>query len=100
MEKVDIIKDVEFFKRLKELGIVKQDKPVKNLCKFLCIDDNYQNSLMAKKLFKAFKDFSDSYFLTLLGFKKVKIPVQFEKGNSTKQLPKPMAPELNQQSLN
>jgi len=50
IEKVDILKDIEFFKKLKELGIVKNDKPKKNICKFLCIDDNYQASLMNKKL--------------------------------------------------
>ena len=50
MEKVDIFRDLDFFKFLKELGIIKKDTPSKNLCKFLCIDDNYQNSLMVKKL--------------------------------------------------
>lgn len=50
VEKVDILKDVEFFKKLKELGIIKNDKPKKNMCKFLCIDDNYQSSLMYRKL--------------------------------------------------
>lgn len=60
IEKVDILKDIEFFKKLKELGIVKSDKPKKNMCKFLCIDDNYQASLMYKKLQKALKDFSAS----------------------------------------
>jgi hypothetical protein len=53
-DKVDIVKDVEFFRKLKEAGIVKKDKPKKNLCKFLCIDEkNYVNLLMLKKIIRA-----------------------------------------------
>jgi hypothetical protein len=57
-DKVEIIKDTEFFKKLKEAGVVKKDKPKKNLCKFLCIDENnYLNLLMLKKIVKAIQEF-------------------------------------------
>jgi glutamine cyclotransferase len=53
-DKVDIIKDTEFFKKLKEIGVVKNEKPKKNLNKFLCIDEsNYVNLLMIKKISRA-----------------------------------------------
>lgn len=66
-EKIEIIKDVDFFKTLKALGLVKTEQPKKNLCKFLCIDENYLSQLMFKKLTKALKDFSESLSLTLIG---------------------------------
>ena len=57
-DKVDIIKDVQFFNKLKEVGVVKKEKPNKNLCKFLCIDENsYVNLLMVKKITRAIQDF-------------------------------------------
>ena len=57
-DKVDIIKDVQFFNKLKEVGVVKKEKPKKNLCKFLCIDENsYVNLLMVKKITRAIQDF-------------------------------------------
>ena len=57
-DKVEIIKDVEFFKRLQEVGITKNSKTRKNLCKFLTIDEaNYLNLLMVKKIGRAILDF-------------------------------------------
>ena len=57
-DKVDIIKDAHFFNKLKEAGVVKKEKPKKNLCKFLCIDENnYVNLLMLKKIIRALQDF-------------------------------------------
>jgi hypothetical protein len=38
-EKIEIIKDVDFFKKLHSIGIIKKDKTKKNICKFLCIDE-------------------------------------------------------------
>ncbi len=57
-DKVDIIKDVDFFQKLHQIGVIKKDKPKKNLCKFLCIDENnYVNLLMVKKILRALQDF-------------------------------------------
>jgi hypothetical protein len=57
-DKVDIVKDTEFYKKLHEIGVVKKDKPKKNLSKFLCIDENnYVNLLMLKKISRAIQDF-------------------------------------------
>ena len=73
-ESVSIIKSDAFFARLKALGIVKKGDVKKNLCKFLCIDENYLSSLMFKKLQRTLKDFKASMSLTLVGCKKLKLP--------------------------
>jgi hypothetical protein len=73
-ESVSIMKSDAFFARLKALGIVKKADVKKNLCMFLCIDENYLSSLMFKKLQRTLKDFKASMSLTLVGCKKLNLP--------------------------
>lgn len=52
-DKVDIMKDTEFFKMLADAYILRRDQLNMNLCAFLCIDETYVHTLMYKKLKRA-----------------------------------------------
>ena len=71
-ENVEILNADDFFKKLKELKVVKSDSVKANLSRILCIDESYLHSLMFKKLVRVIKDFRSSQSLTCIGTSKLK----------------------------
>ena len=71
-QQVQIIDAPDFFGLLKKLQVVKTPAVKKNLCKFLCIDEAYIESLMFKKIVKALKDIEGSKSLSFIGTRKKK----------------------------
>jgi len=56
--KVDMINSADFFETLTKIGISMEEKEHDNLKKFLCIDPEYMDKLMIKKLKRAIEEFA------------------------------------------
>ena len=71
-EQVEIVKARSLFEKLYEVRIVKDPEIKSNLSEFLCIDKNYVNALMFKKIKRVIADFVNSHTLRSIGSMKNK----------------------------
>lgn len=75
-EKVDLIKAGDFFQRLHDMGLKNRAEIHKNLMTFLCIDKNFVNNLMIKKISRTLQEFTESPYMKASGTRKRKLPIR------------------------